>query len=320
VDESADPAPKPVRRGPDLTATLEWAKRRWGLLVAVMLPAITVATVVIPLAADAGTRLTSADTLIVSGTDSTAAPASSGAQADLASALSSRELLGESIGENFPNVFWRVAANAPWETFPVEPTATGSCSANQLVWLAKYGRRDIADIWNGYLTLKNTATDGSSMSVRNIRSVGTFIAPASPEVAVQCNLGIGGASEIIPLKQDLGTDAPAVFAEDYGDLPAGTPGTLNLAPGQYLQVVMFFNHDGANHTSDFSGSLVADVVVGDKTTKQVLFDGFTREGAPAISATSLTIYGDQFTCVGAVTPCTLDEFIAKLKADPAYVN
>ena len=318
-----DPAPAPA--GSIRFAVL---KRRWGLLVAIVVPVVTVATLVIPLVADAGRRVTSPTTLAVgSGTDAPGPAPAAGApgagsagSADVAPAsLTARELEGEAVTDQFPDSEWRVPVSAPWDTFPMSSDpGTGSCTGEQIDWLEKNGRRDIADIWNGYLTLNNTATDGSSLSIRNVRSVGAFLAPGSPEVQVHCALGIGGASSIIYLRQDLGTDHPAVYGDDSSG-PEGTPATINIAPGQYVQLVVAFDHGTQHVNDDFSGSLVADVVTGDTTTTAVLFQGFTREGAPAITTTSLTIYGNSLECGRKlVDPCSMTEFVGLLKADPGY--
>lgn len=328
MEQQGDPTPNAAddSRPSTLGALAARLRHHWGVLVAIVVPLVTVATIVIPLIADANQRLTSAQTLEV-GTSTTAptaartAPAAVGdaKAAVAASDLNSRELVGQSIAEQFPNSNWRVAADAPWDTFPVsEADDVYTCTSAQVEWLTKWGRRDIADIWNGYLTLTNTATDGSAMSVRNIHSVGEFIEPKSPEVAVYCALGTGGESSIIPLEQDLGTNHPAVFADSSGGGPQGAPATLNIAPGQYLQIFVDFKR-GKHVTDDFSGSLVGDIVVGGTTTHTVLFNGFTREGAPAISTTSLTVFGNYLQCGPDFTNrCTIAQFVSQLKTDPGY--
>ena len=328
MEEPRDPNPTPAESASARSELVARLKHHWGLLVAIVVPVVTAATLVIPLVADANSRVTSSQTLVV-GTSSDApaagrtpsAAAGGGSKGTVASALSSQELEGELASDVNSNANWRVPATAPWKTFPLTSDEDlNSCSDAQVAWLAKYGRRDIADIWNGYLSLSNTATDGSAMSVRNIHSVGAFLKPSSPEVSVYCNLGIGGESSIIPLTQDLGTNHAAVYAGGTGSLE-GTPATLNIAPGQYVQIWVDFTRASSHATDDFSGSLVGDVVVGDMTTSTVLFNGFTREGVPGIGSTSLTIYGSTFTCgPTGQDPCTIDQFVSQLKADPGYPN
>ena len=328
MEEPRDPTPNPAD-GPRATTPAQLIaglKRHWGLFVAIVVPVVTLATLVIPLIADANQRLTSAHTLEV-GTNTSApvgashsspSAAADGATTSLASSLSARELEGELVTDMLPNANWREPVDAPWDTFPINAGDNiNTCTDTQVAWLAKYGRRDIADVWNGYMTLSNTATDGSAMSVRNIHSVGTFVQPKSPEVEVYCAYGIGGFSSIIPLTQDLGTKDPAVYADNDSGGQQGTPATLNITPGQYVQIWVDFAR-GKHITDDFSGDLVGDVVVGDTTTSTVLFKGFTREGAPTITTTSLTIYGNYVSCGKSFDACSIDQFLSQVKADPGY--
>jgi hypothetical protein len=305
---------------PPVRGWIDTLKHHWGVLVAIVVPVVTVLTLVLPLIVDANHRVTSAQTLQVGTPSGAPTRQGVGAQAAVHTALNARELEGESVGESFPDAYWRVSADAPWNTLPADAGDGGSsCSTAQLAWLDKWGQREIADVWNGYLSLTNTASDGSSMSIKNIHSVGTFVTPKSPQVAVECATGIGGFSTIIALKQTLGSSSPAVYLDDSSGGQPGAPASINIAPGQYDQVWVDF--DRGKHLHDnFTGDLVADVVVGDTTTHTVLFKGLTREGAVAITTTSLTIASGTFECGSSQIECTLAEFVAELKADPAYTG
>lgn len=308
-----------TQHAPPIAGPIIWIRRQWGLIIAVLVPIVTLATIVVPLVADASVRLTSAETLVVATADDPGVVQEVAVVQSSVTALGAEELVGASVVEQAPNDFWRVQATAPWGTFPLDPSPDAFfCTSDQIAWLEQWGRRDLADVWNGYLSLNNTAADGSAMSIRNIHSVGTFTQPAVVEVDVDCASSRGAFSEIIPLRQNLGTDTPAVFDIAYRDYPEGSPATLNIDPGEFLQIVVFFTQD-PERTSDFAGSLIADVLVGDQTSQVVLVDGLTRQGAAGIRTTKLTIAGHTVACgADGMQNCSIPEFISQLESDPAY--
>lgn len=317
--DDAQPAQHPVAR---LTG---WVRARWGLLVAVVAPIVTLLTLVIPLIADANVRTTSVETLMIGGgSEVEVAPAEEGvvtAQSAGTVGLASVEMIGEE-GPDVDRV-WRVRSDAPFETFPLSTVYEGAaCSPAQIEWLEQWGRRYSAQVWNGYLTLSNSATDGSAMAVSNMHSVGTFTTPEVPEVAAECGGGIGAGSEIILVTQALGTTEPATFRGSYFGLPSGSPAVINIAPGQFVQMAFSFWDPDVRQISDFAGSLVADVTVGSETTQVTLFEGFTRVAQPEIESTTLRIVGEYIYCGpdGGWDDCTIDTFVSQLMADPGYIR
>ena len=305
---------------------VRWVRKHWGLSVAVVVPLVTVATIVIPLIADASTRFTSVDTLAVDGVsvgDSApveeALPEVVTAQAASTVGLGSVEVVDDA--DQRSDRYWRVRSDAPFDQFPLS-TESGDtpCSPAQIAWLERWGYRESTSIWNGLLTLSNTATDGSSMSVRNIHSVGTFTKPEVPEVPVACSGGTGAGAEVVPMEQVLGTDSPATLQSEYRGAPAGSPAVLNIAPGEFIPTYTFFKRLPEDTYSHFAGSLVADVEIGGQTTQVTLFNGFTRIAPPEITTTTLRIIGTEVLCGpdSGFDPCTLELFIEQLHADPAF--
>jgi len=291
------------------------------MMVAVVVPVVTVLTIVIPLVADANTRITSVDTLAIdAGPAGDEAQPVDEAEPEVVLAASSTVGLGseEVVNAAGRDLTWRVRWDAPFETIPL-CAYSDACVAEQTAWLDTWGRPVGDDIWNGYLTLSNTATDGSSMSVRDIHSVGTFIRPEVPEVTVTLRGGEGDGSQLVVMQQTLGSTDPATFSGTYFGAPDGSPAVINIAPGEFIQTLTYFTRSDGDEHADFTGSLVADVEVGGVSTPVVLFDGFTRVGPPQLSSTILRINGDFVACgVDGWDDCTIPLFVEQLRADPEF--
>jgi hypothetical protein len=308
---------------------VRWARPRWGVLVAVGAPLVTVATIVIPLVADANVRMTSVETLTVESAELGTDEPGQADPADAVAAVESSAVDGFASAESVShspsggNRDWVVRSDAPFDQFPVggEPAQATACSAAQIAWLEQWGRRKVLEVWNGQLTLSNTASDGASMSLRNIRSVGVFVVPEVPEVAVVCGGGQGGGDELLVFRHELGSSTPAVLVGDHDGMPSGSPAVINIAPGQYRQVLGLFEFPPALDNADFTGDLVADLAIGDATTQVTLFEGFTRVSPPEITTTTLRIVGNEILCgPDSFDPCTIPLFISQLHADPGFTR
>ena len=215
---------------------------------------------------------------------------------------------------------WRIPVSAPIETFPlgVEVDESGmarSCTAAQVEWLNQWATPagammsgDISARFGGELW--NNSDSGAAVSLGNIRFEGAE-EPAEPVVLFrcpQCCMGDGLTQAI-----EVGVDgSPAVFTEGIpvyteDEVPAGTPATLNLQPGELLTLDIF-RAPSVDTTRLYKGRLVADVL--DGTGKQVaILPEMTFWPAPAGAVGYLNDSSSTFECRidGAITPCTLAE-------------
>lgn len=327
-EPDAEPTSHVVKAPSALSRFGRWARPHWGVLVAVGAPLITVLTIVIPLIADAGVKLSSAETLRVETADGTspvlaAGPSDDGGAAAAVAAgvegLNSAETLAHPASDGGYDRGWRVRSDAPWEQFPAsEPGQQYGCSAAQIAWLEQWGRRTVNEVWDGYLTLSNTANDGASMSLANLRSVGEFIVPEVPEVSVICGGGIGGGEDIIIVRHELNSPMPAVFGAQHESMPEGTPAVVNIAPGQFVHMLAYFTRPAGLEHADFRGDFVAEVTAGGTTTTVTLFEGFTRVAPPEIQSVELWVNGDRMDC--GYQACTIGEFVEMLHADPGFTR
>ncbi len=311
-----------------LARVARWARARWGILVAVGAPIVTVATIVIPVIADASVRMTSVETLAIETSEMLTAEPSTEQASDTQAAVAGAPVAGFgsietiSISPLGRDRDWRVRSDAPWDTFPgTDPGSPYGCSPAQLAWLEQWGRRKALEVWNGYLTMSNTASDGASMSLRNLRSVGVFVVPEVPEVEVVCGGGMGGGEDIIVVEHVLGSPEPATLFNEHDGMPPGSPAVVNIAPGQYVQLLANLIFPAEFDHADFTGDFVADLTIGDTTTTVTLFEGLTRVSPPEISTVSLQIFGTDISCFAATyTRCTIAEFVQYMQADPGFTR
>ena len=236
---------------------------------------------------------------------------------------------------------WRIPVDAPIETFPLEltPGPNGyvqSCSDEQLAWLTEYAtpvEMPGGDLSSDFRTVvRNDATAGSALSLGNLRFEGVE-ASADPVIAFECPGGGvgGGGAQGIALNVD---GSPAVSVADqfgYGfqDIPEGAPATINLQPGEELNV-MILRDDLVDTSRQYEGRLLADVLDGSGETV-VLYDNmlFARTPEPGyfVGYSKSAEFAGSFVCrngegVTRDTPwqeypspyyCTLEEAAALLR-------
>ncbi|MFT4284085.1 MAG: hypothetical protein QM598_04555 [Protaetiibacter sp.] len=268
-----------------------------GALVTV----VTAATIIIPIVADANRRETSVDTLTVeTNAPLGAAPASVGVE--LADGFNPYDQTGDGLSD-----IWAIPLDAV-ETMPFDGAG---CTPERLAWLAE---NNLQDSVPPAVTLRNDATDGSAMTVDDIRFEGDRSDEVTRVVYVQC-AGYGGDAGFQFVEVPL-AGGSAVYGEPpWGDstsglAPAGSPVVLNLSPGELVQLMLYANHDG--FTGRFSGSIVGDVTVGDTTEQVVLASGMNFYTLESIG--SFTLFGADIDCGGrGCTPDEANRLVAEAK-------
>jgi hypothetical protein len=277
---------------------------RWLIATgAAVVTLVTAATIIIPIVADANRRDTSADTLTIE-TQEPAADTSAAIGVELASGFNPYDQTGDGVTD-----IWAI----PLEAFETMPFDSAGCTPERLEWLAE---NNLQDSVPPAVTLRNDATDGSAMTIDEIRFEGERTSEATRVVTVQCG-GYGGDAGIQFVEVPL-AGGSAVYGEPpWGDstsglAPAGSPVVLNLSPGELVQLMLYANHDG--FTGDFAGSIVADVTVGDTTEQVALADDlnfYTFE----YMGTFIFFGGSDIDCeLGSCTPEQANELIAQYRA------
>ncbi|MCS0498740.1 hypothetical protein [Protaetiibacter mangrovi] len=271
------------------------------LLVAggVLVTVVTAATIAIPLIADANRRDTSAGTLTVETDEPIASAALASVGVELADGFNPYDQTGDGVTD-----VWAI----PLEAFDSMPIDGDGCTPERLAWLAE---NNLQDSVPPAVTLRNDATDGQAMTVDEIRFDGERTSESTRVVAVQC-AGYGGDAGLQFVDVPL-AGGSAVYGEPpWGDsttgvAPAGSPVVLNLSPGELVQLMLYANRDG--FTGGFSGSIVADVTVGDARETVTLADGlsfYTLEYMDTFYLYGPTIGCDQGDC----SPAQANELIA----------
>lgn len=243
-------------------------KKLWivlGSIAGAIVFVVTAATTFIPIVADMLANETRPDSLVVGDDALGGEDQPGGVPTSEPVALEDGPVIGDLADEVSPAdvVIWNVPVDAPFASFPAEGwTVADGCGADQLAWLEEHAGRDKVAGWNLGVFVRNTATDGASMSIDNVRLEGEWT-PGAPTVALQCGPGVGGDPVQFGLLQRSG--APATWGEDpyleYGEGAAvgaveGTPLTLNLAPGELGILELLI----PAVDESFEGRLVADML------------------------------------------------------------
>ncbi|MFF2371821.1 hypothetical protein [Agromyces sp. NPDC058110] len=276
-----------------------------------MVTVITAVTIVIPLVADANRRDSSTDTLVVE-TREPAATAEATAEAAPAITTVGIKLDGgfnayDQTGDSVDDV-WYIPLDA-MESMPIDGNG---CTPERMEWFLE---NDLKDSIPPAVTLRNDATDGTAMTIDEIRFEGERTSESTRVVSFQC-AGYGGDAGIQFVDVPL-AGGPAVYGEPpWGDstagvAPAGSPVVLNLSPGELVQLVLSANHDG--FTGSFSGAIVADVTVGDVTETVSIAEGLDFYTAEHMG--SFTLFQEGIDCdLGLCTPDQANQLIAGYRA------
>lgn len=270
-------------------------QRQWrliGVIAGFVVPVVTIATLVIPILADAGQRESSADTLAVreDGTD----------QSPALAALDSVDLTSEPWGGAIhPGLGFSVdlPVDAPLETFPLDPSGQNGlgCSQAQVDWLAQY--RVVPDGGSELIDLRNTANSGGAITIRNVRVEGEFVRQDPARFIFYCDGGGAGTEpDFVVVEVTLGDPSPGIVKYDYrsgSPIPPGTVFSMDLAAGELVQ--MYLEVETLDPSQDFFGRIVADVVVDGETQQIVLQEGWLWRSVPTIRQfTALWTSSDAF--------------------------
>lgn len=238
-----------------------------GIVAAVVVPIVTVATIVIPIVVDANQRVSSNDTLTT--------------------AVSAVELESEKWGGDLtPGAGFSVALplDAPLEEFPLDPEHQEGlgCTQEQVDWLDAH--RVVADGGSRLYDMRNAATAGGPITIDNVHVEGEFRPQDPGRFVFYCDGGGAGLEpDFVVLEVTLGDSSPAVVQYDYRSdavIPAGTVFTMDLAPGELVQ--LYVDVKTLEPLQDFYGQIVADVTVDGKPTTMVLQEGWLWRSPPAI--------------------------------------
>lgn len=238
--------------------------RKFIALGGALVTAITAATIIIPIVADANRRESSAETLTIETNAPLEAVPAAAVGVELADGFNPYDQTGDGVTD-----IWAI----PLDAFDSMPFDGDGCTPERLAWLAE---NNIQDSVPPAVTLRNDATDGSAMTIDEIRFEGERSNESTRVVTMQC-AGYGGDAGIQFVDVPL-AGGSAVYGEPpWGDstaagvAPAGSPVVLNLSPGELVQLMLYANRDG--FTGRFAGAIVADVTTGDTTEQVVLADG-----------------------------------------------
>lgn len=285
-----------------------WSRAKLGLGVAGIL--IAVAAFLVPVIVERGEKATSADTLAVRNTTLGAIGAKS-------------EEYGAPLGTvQLPELkegAWAVPLSAPIDTFPgaLEEHVGGQmlCSAEQFEWLeafatpltgAEMGAPAIS------LRIANEATTGGMLSLSNVR----FEADGQYQdgwVQLYCpagDRGPGTSSQPVLL---VPNGESAVFGEGdpywpYPDelVPAGTPVTINLGPGEIMHYRLGLTPD-TSLNGVYTGRIVADLADGSGTTVELVGGVTLGPGGPPQFAMGFSSEGTLLCSeIGAMNSADLD--------------
>ncbi|MGV8896548.1 MAG: hypothetical protein ACOH10_02245 [Rhodoglobus sp.] len=248
-------------------------KRRLAIVAAVVVPVVTAATIVIPIVADSFERPTSIDALEYDAPDASNAPVEN---------LPTMANLAASFSEPDGRKTYLIPLSAPFDTISLGGAVEGRfCSQAQLDWLEQHeiegeGFGVHPDGAPVTLDLRNAATDGGSLSIRNLHAVADNETPEFPSVTMACDKPQGGFEWPQRVEIDFSTGDPAAWGSpDYMDVDPEVEGTvfsLNLAPGESAQILL------GPHWPDrsFNGRLVADVTAAGVTAEVTMLDGIFK--------------------------------------------
>jgi hypothetical protein len=304
-------------------------RRRTKIIVwttcSVVAAVIGVASIAVPMIADAQQRGTSTDTLVLNPTIepeadelATSAPLAAASDGSPALGLSEADMNPVDDGPGANMTFW-VPIDAPWSTLPDDGWQQAGkynlygCSQAQYDWLVTHAVSKATQ--GGLFDFVNSAADGGALSIRSIRSEGTFSAQTPARVKVDCDgPGIGAGDDFTVVEVTLGADSPAIVAAS-SILPVGSLFSRDLAPGEVGQV--FIRVVNPDPTKDFEGRIVADVVVGAVESTVAIEEGFLWRSAPAIRAGVVNIGDDgMLRCV--TLPVTYPLFEDSYSTMPQY--
>ena len=241
-----------------------------GITAAIALPLITAVTVTITVLAHMNERASSASSLEVRSDRADGDP------------FSGSSVIGAVEQSGWKNRV-RLPLDAPLSEFPVPNGVENSggtdylCGDEQFDWLASHGERYDPDLPENTftVTLRNTATTSGSLALGNIRFVGEEF-EEQPRYSFTCNWGGRGAGTLSQMLVVGAEGEEAVYSEPVNasgaeEMPAGSPVTLNLAPGEML-VITLTRGDWVDPQKSYRGRFVADVQDGSGETVVIAED------------------------------------------------
>ena len=279
---------------------------------------IGVFAIVVPLAATAGEKQSSPQSVVAhdAGTPDVdrAIPAVSDGLMAVASDVRSDSRLTDSD-------WYAVPIDAPWDELWALPPV---CTSTDIVdWIAAHGEPMLPQSLD--TTLQNVATSGDDAVVSNIRAEGELTVPDRETVVVGGMKCRGAGDDGVFASMVLGVDPVAVFDACYDpwestwscagqstQLPQpGDPVVFSLAPGQATTL-----HLKWTQSFDFIGRFVADVTVGGQTQTLDLSPGGADIVVPWVTYPDRRLYfgGEGSTgawcedASGRTDECTVDSW------------
>jgi hypothetical protein len=168
-----------------------------------------------------------------------------------------------------------VPLSAPMAEFPWD----FGCTDENRAWLAEHGQERQRD-W--LLSIRSASDGGANMlAVTDIRLDGTVDTADPPEPVFVFDCPGAGAADFVSGSLAIGEGAVA------RDRATDQPVALNLAPGEVVQLQLFFAG-----TAGTDGAVVADVSSGSETHQETLIP------ADELTLTSLGRYADVVVTIG----------------------
>ncbi len=285
-----------------------------GIAAAIALPLITAVTVTITVLANMNERASSASSLEAQSERAGADPFVDAA------------VIGAVEQDGWQNMVL-LPLDAPLAEFPVPAGVEESwgtdypCGDGQYDWLAEHGERYNPDAPKNTftVTLRNTATSSGALALGNIRFVGEEF-EEQPRYSFVCNWGGRGAGTLSQMLVVGAEGEEAIYSEPVNasgaeEMPAGSPVTLNLAPGEVL-VITLTRGDWVDPQKSYRGRFVADVQDGSGETVVIAEDivfhrdplsGFALYYGAMGTPDGVFYCAREGTSKNPGDPCTLDE-------------
>lgn len=285
-------SPEPSAQKPAVQKSAAPAGRRrvirtLSITAAVLFPAITIASIGVPLLANMDQRNSSAETFsargaddgTLLGTDSATEPEPDLEVIGVAAERHAREVNGIIVD-------WQMPTDAPFESLPlnfVEGQVGLQCSAEQNAWLSEHAKPMRTSSYFG-MALHNTANAGDVLSLENIRFDGSE-RDSAPWVYFQCLYsGMGGGDCGQPILIDI-TGQPAVYApgtqcgQEQEFQPEGSPVVINIPSGAIHDLALM-RSENVDTQQEYEGRFVADVLGTGETVVLQESVEFFRERVP----------------------------------------
>lgn len=172
---------------------------------------------------------------------------------------------------------WALPLTTDFSSFPVAEDEI--CTAEQRDWLESAGTPVVTRL---LVEMRNTASDGPMLALKDFRVVGERAAGAEAAILVECDSAPASVTQVQAAEIDASSEANiAVYsAAAYGVSQPGMPDiplTWNLAPGETGQQVF-----GIVTSLGYEGALVATLISGEQSQTVTLGEELGALASPPL--------------------------------------